>query len=106
MDSYGIRRLVLDVLKPHNPNIVFLADHLCTQEEITGVNITVVEVDAETESVKITIDGSKLDFEKIRMELEDHGAAIHSIDQVVATKDSFERIELVEEALAPIKNNQ
>lgn len=92
------------MLKPHNPTIVFLADHLCTQEEITGVNITVVEVDAETESVKITIDGSKLDFEKIRMELEDHGAAIHSIDQVVATKDSFERIELVEEALAP--NNQ
>jgi len=104
LDSYGIKRLVLDVLKPHNPTIVFLADYLCTQEEIKGVNITVVEVDAETESVKITIDGSKLDFEKIRMELEDHGAAIHSIDQVVATKDSFERIELVEEALAP--NNQ
>ncbi|MFQ6125821.1 MAG: DUF211 domain-containing protein [Candidatus Heimdallarchaeota archaeon] len=104
MDSYGIRRLVLDVLKPHNPNIVFLADHLCTQEEITGVNITVVEVDAETESVKITIDGSKLDFDKIRLELEDHGAVIHSIDQAVATKDSFERIELVEEALS--QNNQ
>ena len=89
---------MLDVLKPHTPSIVFLADHLCAQLGIDGVNITAVEVDAETESVKITIEGTNLDFEKIRLELEAHGAAIHSIDQVIVTKDAFERKALVEEA--------
>lgn len=101
LSNYGVRRLVLDVLKPHTPSIVYLADHLCTQEEINGVNILVVEVDAETESVKVTIDGTKLDFEKIKTELEAHGAAIHSIDQVIATKENFQRMNLVDEAIIP-----
>ena len=100
MPSYGVKRLVLDVLKLHNPSIVYLADHLCTQKEIEGVNITSVEVDAETESVKITIEGTNLDFDQIKMELEAHGAAIHSVDQVIATKDTFEQRALVEEALS------
>lgn len=98
LPSYGIKRLVLDVLKPHSPSIIFLADHLCTQQGIGGVNITSVEVDAETESVKITIEGTNLDFAQIKVELEAHGAAIHSVDQVIATKDAFQPTDLVEEA--------
>jgi len=99
LSSYGVKRLVLDVLKPHTPNIVYLANHLCQQGGIDGVNITAVEVDAETESVKVTIEGTNLDFENIKTELEAHGAAVHSVDQVIATRDPFKRKELVEEAL-------
>ena len=58
-----IRRLVLDVLKPHHPSIVELARRLSVLEGVSGVNCTLEEVDQETESIKITIEGNAIDFD-------------------------------------------
>ncbi|WEU39895.1 MAG: DUF211 domain-containing protein [Candidatus Odinarchaeum yellowstonii] len=80
----GIRRIVLDVLKPHTPNLVELAGIISRIEGVCGVNISLVEVDADTESVKVTIMGSNLNYSIIKAILEKYGAAVHSIDQVVA----------------------
>ncbi|MHA1754211.1 MAG: DUF211 domain-containing protein [Candidatus Odinarchaeia archaeon] len=81
---HGIKRIVLDVLKPHIPQLTDLADIISQIEGVTGVNISLIEVDAETESIKITIVGPDLNYEVIKNKLEETGAAIHSIDQVVA----------------------
>lgn len=80
----NIRRLVLDVLKPHKPSILELADRLGGLDGIFGVNISLEEVDAETDSIKITIEGNNIDYEQVKKEIAECSAVIHSIDSVSA----------------------
>ncbi|GIX47229.1 MAG: hypothetical protein KatS3mg131_1440 [Candidatus Tectimicrobiota bacterium] len=79
-----IRSLTLDVLKPHEPTIIELAKRLASLEGISAVNIAVLEVDAHTETVKVSIVGPAVDFASVRHTIETFGATIHSIDQVSA----------------------
>ncbi|MEM2727406.1 MAG: DUF211 domain-containing protein [Archaeoglobaceae archaeon] len=88
----GIRRLVLDVLKSHEPSNVFFAKKLSQLENVEGVNITLSEIDQETESVKITIVGTNMEYEEIRRVIEDLGGVVHSIDEVVAGKKIVESV--------------
>ncbi|WP_317895037.1 DUF211 domain-containing protein [Pyrofollis japonicus] len=87
----GLRRLVLDVLKPlKEPSIVDVALELSRIKGVDAVNITVNEVDVETLSLTVVIEGEDIDFESVKRVLEEVGAAIHSIDQVVAGKKIIE----------------
>ncbi len=86
-----MRRLVLDVLKPlKEPSIVDVALELSKVKGVQGVNITVNEVDVETLSLTVVIEGEGIDFDGVRRVLEEVGAAIHSIDQVVAGEKMVE----------------
>ncbi|WP_287588687.1 DUF211 domain-containing protein [Candidatus Borrarchaeum sp.] len=89
----GLKRLVLDVLKPHMPLLPELSVELSRLSGVAGVNISLIEVDKNTESVKITIEGNSLDYELIAKSLEESGAVIHSIDQTVAGKVIIEEVE-------------
>lgn len=89
----GIRRIVLDILKPHEPKITDMALKLTSLSNIDGVNITVYEIDKETENVKVTIEGNNLDFDEIQEIIESLGGTIHSIDEVVAGKKIIEELE-------------
>jgi hypothetical protein len=88
-----IRRLVLDVLKPHHPSIVELARRLSVLEGVHGVNCTLEEVDQETESIKITIEGNAIDYETLEQAISESGAVIHSVDSVSAGKKMVEEVE-------------
>ncbi len=80
-----IRKIVLDVLKPlKGPSIVELAQSLSDSEGVNKVTITVNEIDVETITLTITIEGPNIDFESIRNIIERLGGVIHSVDQVVA----------------------
>ena len=61
-----------------------VAEKIGDLDGITGVNISLEEVDAETDSIKITIEGSNIDYEKVKNAITDCGAVIHSIDGVSA----------------------
>ena len=87
-----IRRLVLDVLKPHNPNVVELSEALSHLEGVEGVNVIIYEIDQKVENVKIIVAGSSIDFESIKKKLEELGATIHSIDEVAAGKITVEEV--------------
>ncbi|MCD6247953.1 MAG: DUF211 domain-containing protein [Hadesarchaea archaeon] len=78
-----LRRLVLDVLKPHSPPLPEFAMKLGSMPKVEGVNVTLVEIDKDTETVKVTIDG-ELEYEKINSMIEEWGGVIHSVDEVVA----------------------
>ena len=91
----NIKRVILDVLKPHQPSILELADRLGDIEGISGVNISLEEVDADTDSIKITIEGNNIEYEKVEKILSDCGASIHSIDGVSAG------VKLIEEVNTP-----
>jgi hypothetical protein len=88
----GFRRLVLDVLKPHEPSNLVLAKRLSELDNIEGVNVSLYEIDQNTENVKITIVGNDMSFEDIKMVIEELGAVIHSIDEIVAGKKLIETV--------------
>lgn len=81
-----IRRVVLDVLKPHDPSIIELSQRLAGLPGVDGVNIGIYEVDRKVENAKITIEGSELEYEPILTIIEDAGGTVHSIDEAVAGK--------------------
>ena len=80
----SIKRIILDVLKPHTPSIIDLAERLGGLDGISGVNISLEEVDKDTDSVKITIEGTNINYEKVNDVITECGAVIHSIDGVSA----------------------
>lgn len=81
----GIKRLVLDVLKPiKEPSLVEMAAILSNVKGVEAVNITVEEVDVETLTLEIVIEGPNIDFEELKRVIEELGSVIHSIDEVVA----------------------
>lgn len=88
----NLRRIVLDVLKPHEPNIVDMAQEVADMEGVDGVNITLYEIDHHVENAKITVEGSSLEYEELKSLLERNGAAIHSIDEVAAGKSIIEDV--------------
>ncbi len=77
-----IKLLVLDILKPHTPNIVEFGKELQKANGIENIDISVYAVDEKTETVKVVIEGNSLDFEVIRKTIEDSGAVVHSVDKV------------------------
>lgn len=88
----GLRRIVLDVLKTHEPKLNDLALKLCGLKEVDGVNITVYEIDKSTENIKITIEGTNLQYDPIKEIIESMNGVIHSIDEVAAGKRIIEEV--------------
>ncbi|HUL62320.1 MAG TPA: DUF211 domain-containing protein [Methanocella sp.] len=93
----GIKRLVLDVLKPHKPSILDLARRISKLPDITGVNLGILEVDTETETIKITVEGNDIDFDALESVIEDMGAVIHSVDEVAAGSKLVENVETLQD---------
>ncbi len=86
-----LRRVVLDILKPiKGPSIVNVARIVGGLDGVDGVNITVKEIDVDTITLSITIEGTDIDFDEVERKLEELGCVIHSIDQVVAGKKIVE----------------
>lgn len=88
----GLIRIVLDILKPHDPIIPHYAKYLSEITGVEGVNITLMEIDKETENIKVTIQGNDLNFEEISNAIEEYGGSIHSVDEVVAGKTMVEEV--------------
>jgi len=82
----GVRRLVLDTLKPHEPSIVEMAEELSSLEGVSAVNISIYEIDRKVENAKITIEGENLSYSRVLEVIEEMGGVVHSIDEVVAGK--------------------
>lgn len=79
----GLKKLVLDVLKPHKPTVTQIALSLAEIDGVEGVNVVSVTVDRETETIKITIEGD-LSIDSINENLSANGCSVHSVDLVCA----------------------
>ena len=77
-----IKRLVLDVLKPHNPSVVEFAQRIADENSGCRVQVTVSEMDEQTESLIVVIAGESIEFEAVESALRAMGASLHSIDDV------------------------
>ena len=81
----SLKRLVLDVLKPHLPNALDFSLAIAAIAEDYRVDVVVLEVDEKTETLKVSIEGEQLDFERITDMIKENGASLHSIDEVSVT---------------------
>ena len=81
----AVKRLVLDVLKPHEPPIYDLTSKLASRRGIDNVHVT-AEIDRSTESIKVTIDGTDISIETVKKRIEEPGAVIHSVDEVLVAR--------------------
>jgi len=83
-----VTKLMLDALKPREVDLVELALALCSLEHIGTVDIVVTEVDAKTETVKITVQGEGVDIDDIMEEISKYSTVVRSIDAVTVMKRS------------------
>ena len=86
MASPHIRYVVLDILKPRNPSLPEFAIHLGELTGITKVDVTMIEMDDRTESLKVVIEGTGLKFDDLKDHIEKQSATIHSVDQIIVEK--------------------
>ena len=77
-----IRRLVVDVLKPHEPPTLTFTQQVAEAESVAGINATLIELDKEVQNVKLTIEGESIEYDAVEAVIEDAGGTIHSVDQV------------------------
>lgn len=77
-----VKRIVLDVLKPHQPNGLEFTSAIAEQSPGARVKLTVIEVDEQTETVIIVIEGQDLRYNEITEAISKMGGTVHSIDEV------------------------
>ena len=77
-----VKRLVLDVLKPHQPNVLDFSQAIAKAGGDYRVCITVLEVDEKTETVQVVVEGDAIDFDAVQSGISDLGGSLHSIDEV------------------------
>jgi len=83
-----LKRIVLDVLKPHQPSILEFASTIADQHNDCRVKITVTEVDEKTETTIVIIEGDNISYRAIEETINSLGASIHSIDEVEVNNTS------------------
>ena len=84
----------LDVLKPHNPSSSILARTLMMLPGAETVKIKVDEIDQKTTSIYVKITGTDaLTIEEIEKKLEEMNCSLHSVDEVIFSKNTNEELE-------------
>jgi len=78
----SLKRVVLDVLKPHLPNALDFANAIADRNSGCRVTVTVTAVDEKTESTVVAVEGENIPFEDINATIISLGASVHSIDEV------------------------
>jgi hypothetical protein len=77
-----VTRIVLDVLKPHDPNGLEFTTAIAGKVPGCRIKLTVTAMDAKTESVVLVIEGKDLHLHVISEVIGSLGGSIHSIDEV------------------------
>jgi hypothetical protein len=85
-----IRRLVLDVLKSHEPTMLSIAQQVAGIEGVSGVNTMLLAMDEKARNIKFTIEGDDIDYEAVTKVVEDAAGSVHSIDQVACGEKIIE----------------
>ena len=78
----SVKKIVLDVLKPHQPNALDFSLAIAEVGVDYHVHLTVLEVDENTETIQIEVQGSAIDFDAIQSTITGMGGSLHSIDEV------------------------
>ena len=83
-----VKKLVLDILKPHQPNALTFSQVIAAVGNDYRVRLTVLEVDEKTESLQLVVEGNNIDFEALHQAVNNLGGSLHSIDQVEVASEA------------------
>ena len=78
----NLKRIVLDVLKPHQPDALEFARAVAACGHDYRVKLTVIEMDDKTETLQVVVEGSDVDMVQVREAVNQLGGSLHSIDEV------------------------
>ncbi|MFH1182530.1 MAG: DUF211 domain-containing protein [Candidatus Woesearchaeota archaeon] len=76
-----LRRLVLDVLKPHEPSIIVLSQQISALKGVDGADITIVGVDRKVENARITLEGENINYDNVVKIIHDNGGSVKRINK-------------------------
>lgn len=82
----AIRRILLDALKPRESSIIELTKALGSLDGVGEVDIIVSEVDARTETLKVTIKGPKINYDSVSKVMDKYGVSIRGVDEISVNK--------------------
>jgi hypothetical protein len=77
-----IKKLVLDVLKPHDPDVIEFSRNIASKGPGYRVILKVVEMDDKTETLEVIVEGADVNIERIVDAISEMGGSLHSIDGV------------------------
>ena len=84
----AVKKIVLDVLKPHHPSALEYGRAIAAVGLDYHVTLLVLEVDENTETLQIIVEGSAIDFEAVQSAISDLGGSLHSVDEVVVLNEA------------------
>ena len=85
-----VTKVVLDVLKPHQPNSLEFAKALAETMNDCTVYLDVLEMDENTETLKLEVCAHDIDIEVVQSAITKLGASLHSIDEVIVKNENDE----------------
>ncbi|MGB5541551.1 MAG: DUF211 domain-containing protein [Gammaproteobacteria bacterium] len=88
----SVKRIILDVLKPHQPNALEFSRVIASVGNDYRVTLTVLEVDENTETLQVVVAGDAIDYEAVQAAISDMGGSIHSIDEVEVQSTTGSRV--------------
>jgi len=78
----AVKRMVLDVLKPHLPSAIDFSRAIAEVGDGYRVCLTVLEMDENTQTLSLEIEANSIDFAAIESAITAMGGSLHSIDEV------------------------
>ena len=69
-----VKKMVLDVLKPHQPNALEFSKAIAEVGSDYRVHLTVLAMDEATETTRIEVEGSAINFEAVQACINEMGA--------------------------------
>lgn len=77
-----IRRLVLDVLKPYEPELPEFTRRVSEVDSVDALTASLLETDRKVQNVKLSLEGGDIDVAAVETQIEALGGSVHSIDEV------------------------
>ena len=87
MCAVNIKKILLDSLKSRELSIVELSKALGSVDGVNEVDIVVVEVDSNTETIRVTLKGPEINYAEVKQVMETHGVSIKGVDEISVAKN-------------------
>ncbi|HSQ49302.1 MAG TPA: DUF211 domain-containing protein [Candidatus Deferrimicrobiaceae bacterium] len=84
--TINIRRVLIEALKARETSLVELSQAICSATGVEECDMVVTDVDAKTETVKLTVRGSNIEYSGILSILQDNGVSVKGVDEVSVSK--------------------
>ena len=84
--TIAIRRVLIEALKARETSLVELSQAICAANGVEECDIVVTDVDAKTETIKLTVRGANIEYSGIVSILQENGVSVKGVDEVNVSK--------------------